>query len=111
MSWPARAVSENTAATASSTPATSRTGASSASHAPSANRGATWAAARNPSRVLPTPPAPVSVTTRARPSAATVCSSSRSRPMNELTGTGRFPGRSATVRIGGNPAGRPAWVS
>jgi hypothetical protein len=33
--WPARAVSENTAATASSTPAASRTGASSASHAPS----------------------------------------------------------------------------
>jgi hypothetical protein len=31
--------------------------------------------------------------------------------MNELTGNGRLPVRSASVRIGGKPAGRPAWVS
>jgi hypothetical protein len=70
--WPGRAVTENTAATASSTPAGSRTGASSHSHAPSPNRGATRAAACSASRVLPTPPGPVSVTTRAWPSAAQV---------------------------------------
>jgi hypothetical protein len=56
---PARAVSESTAA-ASSTPAGSRTGASSHSRAPSPKRGATWAAACSASRVLPTPPGPVS---------------------------------------------------
>ena len=108
---PARAVTENTAATASSTPAGSRTGASSHSHAPSPNRGATWAAACSASRVLPTPPGPVSVTTRAWPSAAAVCSSSRSRPMNELTGNGRLPGALGNRASGGNSAGRPAWVS
>ena len=111
MLWPAGAVSENTAATAPSTPAGSRTGASSHSHAPSAYRPATCPAACTASRVLPTPPGPVSVTTRASPSVAPVCSSSRSRPMNELTCTGRLPVRSATVRIGGKSAGRPAWAS
>ena len=109
--WPSRAVTENSAATASSTPAGSRIGASSHSHAPSANRPAAWAAACNASRVLPTPPGPVRVTTRAWPSAAAVCSSSRARPTNELTGNGRLLVLSASVTIGGKSAGRSAWIS
>ena len=68
--------------------------------APPARRPAT------PAGSCPPRPAPVSVTTRAWPSAAAVCSSSRSRPMNELTGTGRLPVRSATVRSGGKSAGQ-----
>ncbi len=94
---PAGAVTENTAATASSTAAASRTGANSHNHAPSPNRGDTCPATCNASRVLPTPPAPVKVTSRASPSAAAVCSSSRARPMNELTCNGKLPVRSATV--------------
>jgi hypothetical protein len=43
------------------------------------------------------PAGPVKVTTRASPSAAAVCSSSRARPMNELTCNGKLPVRSATV--------------
>ena len=33
------------------------------------------------------------------------------RTAAELTGNGRFPVRSAAVRIGGKSAGRSAWVS
>ncbi len=48
-----------------------------------------------------------------RPAAATTRATSRSRPMNELTCNGRFPGNASRVRSGGNrsagrdgPAGR-----
>ena len=66
------------------------------------------------SRVLPTPPGPVSVTNRTPGRASRPASSPMacSRPTSEVvpTGSGRGP-RSAPVRIGGKSAGRSAWVS
>jgi hypothetical protein len=109
--WPARVTRENTAATASSTPATSRTGARSHSHVPLPNRGDTCPAICNARRVFPTPPGPVKVTTRASPNAAAICSSSLALPMNEVTCNGKLPLRPASVRIGGKSARRSAWVS
>jgi hypothetical protein len=110
--WPAGAITENTAATASSTPVGSRTGASSHSHAPSPNTGDICPATCNDSRVFPTPPAPVRVTRRASPSAAAVCSSSRARPMTpQYRPAGMSPSRPAAPRRRARPAGsamRPA---
>ena len=66
--WPARAASPRTPPrTRRRTPSGSRTAASSHNHAPSRNRGSTSAATCSARRVLPTPPTPVSVTSRASP--------------------------------------------
>jgi hypothetical protein len=98
-------------ATASSTRPGSVTAASGTNTTPAANRSPSRSPTATASRVLPIPPGPVSVTSRAWPTAAAVCSRSLSRPMNEVTGNGRLVARSAGVRIGGKSAGRPAWVS
>ena len=60
----------NTAATASGTAAGSATAANSKTHTPSRNSSANRAATSNASRVLPTPPTPVNVTSRCDRTAA-----------------------------------------
>ena len=72
--------------------------------------GTTSAATCNASRVLPTPPTPVNVTTRARPSGDRR-SISCSRPMNELTCNGRFPRNASNDRTGGNSRRRSGCIS
>ena len=90
--WPAGAVTENTAATASSTPAASRIGASSHSHAPSPNRGAP---ARRPAAPAgscrPRPPRSRSPAAP-RPAPPRSARAPRARPTKELTCNGRLPG-------------------
>jgi hypothetical protein len=70
----------STAATTAGTCAGSRTAASSASQAPSVNRPATCRATWPASRVLPTPPGPVTVTSRHSPSSATTSRTAPARP-------------------------------
>ncbi len=64
------------------------------------------------SRVLPLPPAPVRVSSRAPPSCSSAVSSatSPSRPTIWVGGTGRLLGV-PRVRSGGNPDGRPSITS
>ena len=69
------------------------TGARSTNHAPSANSGWSTAATCNASRVLPTPPGPVSVTTaRVGHQPGDLLDRRGSRPTNGFGCTGRFPG-------------------
>ena len=105
---PPRRTTSNTAAMAAGTAAGSRTGASSTSHAPSEKRGSTSAAACSARRVLPTPPTPVRVTTLPSASAAPTRARSRSRPTNELSCSGRFPGKASSDRSAGNRPS-PTW--
>ena len=80
--------------------------ASSTSRAPSPNRSAASVAARSASRVLPHPPGPVNVTTRAvrRPSRiAAICGP---RPTSELTSAGNPACRSSSRFVC-----RPARIS
>ena len=81
--------------------------ASSQNHAPSGNRGSAWAATCNDSRVLPTPPTPVSVTSRAVCSDASMAASSASRPTNDVVGNGRLPANASRERSRGNSRGSP----
>ena len=83
--------------------------ASSQSHAPSGNRGSTSAATCSARRVLPTPPTPVSVTSRARrrarrrsPRSSCVAADERRRAAR-----GRLPGNASSDRSGGNSPARP----
>src|SRR5450432_2363141 len=66
---------------------------SSTNQLPSAKPSLTSAAARSASRVLPTPPAPRSVTRRWASIAAAMTGSSRRRPMNRVTWPGRLSRR------------------
>src|SRR6266567_1692316 len=65
---------------------------SSTRHTPSANRPPARAAARSATRVLPTPPGPVTVTSRAVLSNPSSTASSRWRPTNPVTSAGNSPG-------------------
>lgn len=56
-------------------------------------------AARSASRVLPTPPGPTRLTSRAVASRARSSASSRRRPMKLLASAGRFPQRPLAVAI------------
>jgi hypothetical protein len=85
---PGRSRTLSAAATAAATRAGSATGASSASHAPSANRPATCLATSAASRVLPTPPGPVTVTSRYSPSRPTTSPTAATRPMRLVSGAG-----------------------
>ena len=105
--WPARALTPNTAANAPTTPSGSRTAANSTNQAPSRNWGSTSPATWSARRVLPTPPTPVNVTTRDSASAFATRTSSRSRPMNELTCNGRFPGNASNVVNDGKSLDKP----
>ena len=89
---PGRCGIASVVATRSAIPAASDSGPSSHSHAPSENRGNTSAAVCTASRVLPTPPTPVSVTIRTSPSAVATSSISSTRPTNDVSCCGRFVG-------------------
>ncbi len=101
-------VMPSTVAMAAGTDAGSAIDASSTSHTPSTNSPATSAPTSSASRVLPTPPTPVSVTSRCErvrsATSATVCS----RPMSELNCCGRFPAKGSTLRSSGNAVARPS---
>ncbi len=70
-------------------------------------RGSNSAATCSASRVLPTPPTPVRVTRRWSASMPTSAVNSRSRPMNDVSCTGRFPGKASSERRGANSRSRP----
>ena len=108
---PASSRTPRAAATAWGARAGSARGASSTSHTPSGYAGSTSAAARRARRVLPTPPAPVSVTRRWAPSSAATAASSRSRPTKLVSCRGRLFGSASSVRSGGNAPGRSGCSS
>ena len=83
-------------------------GASSDTHAPSRNSGSRSAASCSARRVLPTPPTPVSVTSRCSASALPTRFSSASRPTNVASCDGRFVGRASSERSGGKSSARPS---
>ena len=82
----------STCAASLTTSAGSRSGARSRNHAPSGNSAITSAATCSDSLVLPRPPMPSSVSSRAPERCALISSSSRSRPMNEVVCSGRLFG-------------------
>lgn len=75
----------------------SRTAARSTSHIPS-TKSATDAAASSASRVLPTPPGPVSVSSRVVPSRRRTSARSSRLPRNVVRAAGRFPTSEWEVR-------------
>ena len=86
--------------------------ASSQNHTPSGNRGSNSAATCNANRVLPTPPAPVSVTSDNRQTSSVTDAISASRPTNDVTCSGRLSrGNASSVRSGGNSRPRSGWVT
>ena len=100
----------STSATVTATRSGSRSGARSANHTPSPPPSSSPAATCSPSRVLPAPPAPVSVTSRDPATRWRTAASSASRPMKLDTCAGRL-WRSvglSTDRTGGNAAGKPS---
>ena len=104
---PSRGDNANAPASASGTPSTSRTPASSHHQAPSRYPGAATAALWSPRRVLPTPPTPTNVTTRADASASTTSTRSASRPTNELSAVGRLPRETLDATSGPNSRTSP----
>ena len=100
--WPASAVpiasTDASSALTPSVPASegvtrsgSRSGASACHVRPSGNSSAASAAAWSARRVLPLPPGPVRVTSRARlASSLAISATSALRPMKGVAGTGRF---------------------
>ena len=105
---PACWVMPSTAATASGTTAGSVTAASSMTHTPSGKSGDDRAATSIASRVFPTPPTPVSVTSRCALSAVATSESSESLPMRRVVGGRRLPGVAPPVFSGGNSERKPA---
>ena len=92
-------------ATADGTCAGSRTGASSASHTPSANRAATRPATAPASRVLPTPPGPVTVTSRCSSSRPATSRTAAARP-TKLVSAAENPCMPPAVTGGASAAAR-----
>ena len=83
----------NVAAITSTRLSASSAEANSHSQAPSGNSGTTSAATCIASRVLPTPPTPVSVTRWCSPIRRPITATASTRPTKLVTCTGRFPGR------------------
>ena len=69
-------------------------------HEPHCGRGWGWRSELEVSLVLPTPPGPASVTSRAAESARRSVASSRSRPTSGVTGTGGAAGREGRYERG-----------
>jgi hypothetical protein len=76
---------------ASATKSSSRTGVRSTNQVPSGNCAPARRAASTARRVLPTPPVPVSVTSREEASAPRTASSSTARPTTGVSGAGTLP--------------------
>ncbi len=89
----------------------SASGASSTHHAPSGKQSSRSAAVCAASRVLPQPPAPVSVSSRVSLRAAAMSSSSCSRPTKLVSCSGRLFGSASSERSGSALAGRSGWFS
>ena len=64
---------------------------------------ATWIAMR----LFPTPPTPVTVTSRDASSASAIASRSTARPTNDVSCPGRLPGIASSDRSGGNSRAQP----
>ena len=79
----------------------SLSGASSQSHAPSGYSGRTRPRSARRDGVLPTPPTPINVTTRAGRSASTTSSTSSSRPTKASSWSGRFVGNASQTNATG----------
>ena len=105
---PGPAVTPRTVAMASGTAAGSLIVASSTTQTPSVNSWVSSAATCTESRVLPTPPAPVRVTSRCACTSSPTSFTSTSRPTKLVTCTGRFPGVASNVRSAGNVVSRPS---
>ena len=84
-------------AMASGTAPGSPTGASSTSHTPSGNSSASLAATATPSRVFPTPPTPLSVTSWWARASVAISISTWSRPIKVATDLGRLPRRTSRL--------------
>ena len=95
-------------AIAAGTEAGSPTGASSTIHTPSGNSPATSAPTSSASRVLPTPPTPLSVTSRFDRTSSATSATRSSRPTNELSCWGRLPVKRSTLRSTGNSDRSPS---
>jgi hypothetical protein len=91
----------NAAATAEATSAGSASAARETYRTPSRRAPPARAAASSARRVLPTPPGPVSVSSRAPRSRRLTSASSRSRPTKLVSGTGRLPGGGTPDATGG----------
>ena len=106
-------LSPSVCAIVGSTSAGSAIGASATKNTPCGKSSTSSAAAWSPSRVLPVPPGPVSVSRRtsSRRSCSTTAATSRSRPISGVGWTGRFVGRFSSVRNGGNSLGSPSITS
>ena len=87
---PAVACASTASAIAGSTSSADRSGARSTYATPSAKRSCTATATANASRVFPTPPIPVNVTTRCSPTRATARSRSCSRPSSDGRASATF---------------------
>ena len=88
---PAWSLRSSAASTALFTRAASLTSPSSTNHAPSAKLRANSVPTRMASRVLPTPPGPTRLTTRAVASFCLISPSSRRRPTKVVASAGRLP--------------------
>ena len=77
-------------------------------YTPSGYRSAASAATWRARRVLPVPPGPVRVTSRLAASSSSTSATSRWRPRNEVSWSGRLFGVASRVRGGGKSAGSPS---
>jgi hypothetical protein len=103
-SSPARNWTPRARAVSPTTSAGSRIGASSTSRAPSAKCGSRRAASSRASRVLPLPPGPVRVSSRAPASRRSRSASSRSRPTKPVSWRGSWLGRAPAASASCWPA-------
>ena len=101
-------VMPSTVAMAAGTDAGSPIDASSTNHTPSTNSPASSAPTSSASRVLPTPPTPVSVTSRFERVRSATSATTCSRPTSELNCCGRLPAKGSTLRSTGNSVARPS---
>ena len=103
---PVRGATASAVATARGMPSYSITDARSQNQAPSGSRDATSAATWSASRVLPTPPTPIRVTSGPSATSSETRANSVSRPTKVVTGTGTLPGTRVPDRSGGRSLGR-----
>ena len=89
----------------------SRNGARSTHHTPPGKRSSTSAPTRAASLVLPTPPEPVSVTSRSRPSSSASAASSATRPISGVVSAGRLCRYVSSVRNAPSTTTRSGCVS